>query len=59
MTFSKTHSNSMLAFPRSAEYGAAIEKPLPKSDAAVIIACIVAVAALAAMGMAGILPGAL
>lgn len=58
MTFSKTHSNSMLAFPRSAEYGAAIEKPLPKHDAIIIIACIIAVAALAAMGMAGMLPGA-
>jgi hypothetical protein len=57
MKFSKTHSNSMLAFPRSAEYGAAIEKPAPRRDGIVIAACIIAVLCLVAMGFAGWLPG--
>jgi hypothetical protein len=57
MTFSKTHSSSVLAFPLSAEYGAAIEKPTPKHDGIVIVACIIAVLCLAAMGFSGWLPG--
>lgn len=52
-----THGNSMLAFPHTAQYGAAIEKPAPHNDRIVIATCIIAAVVLLCMGAAGWLPG--
>ena len=42
MNTRKYHRNSMLAFPRTAEYGCAIERPMDKGDKLVMVACIAA-----------------
>jgi hypothetical protein len=57
MKFSKIHSSSVLAFPRTAEYGAAVEKPAPNKDHIVVISCFIAAIALITMGVLGMLPG--
>ena len=45
------------AFPHTAQYGAAIEKPDAHIDRFVIVACIIAAVALLCMGAAGWLQG--
>jgi hypothetical protein len=57
MTFSKTHSSSVLAFPHSAEYAEAIEKPALNKDRIVLIACFIATVVFVAIGLLGMLPG--
>lgn len=49
------HRNSDLAFPRTARYGCAIEKPADHSDAIVLIGCVGAVLICLMLIVAGVL----
>ena len=42
MNTRRYHRNSMLAFPRTAEYGCAVERPMDSGDKLVMWACILA-----------------